>query len=459
MTHATKHPKALFPLFFASMWECFSYYGMRALLVMYMIEELGFNQSTAFGIYGLYTMLSELLALAGGYCADKVWGMRRSIYFGGALIVAGHLCLALQNATPLFYIGLGSIVVGTSLFKPNLKGLLGTFYNNEDRLREAGFTLFYTGMNIGGFAATIGCSFAATLLGWHVGFGLAAFGMLLGLGMLIAKNVLLKQKGTTTFQVVWKKKAIAISLVFLSVFLVGFLLQQQKFSIYFILLIGVFAFYYLLLQIKKHTSSEKKSIHTLLSNIFLLMLYFTMSELIGSLLVVFLSDYVTKTIGKISIPSTLWIAANPLGIILLGALFAKKLGAISHKIACSFGCIATAFFFLFVGCQLSLDKQLVSFLFPLISFAIIALGELFIAPTIYAQCSKNAPNAIKGIMMGTVSMGFSYASFFSALLAKYATVNTLAEYSSFFLTLAMLSGGIASFLFLLKKRKKLQTGL
>lgn len=181
------HPRGLSTLFFTEMWERFSYYGMRALLVLYMTAALtgdnpglDMDDGTAKAVYGTYAGLVYLTPVAGGWVADRLLGLRRTVLYGGIVIAAGHFLMAVP-ATATFWLGLAAIALGTGLLKPNISGLVGKLYEGEDTRRDAGFSLFYMGINIGSFAAPLICGTLGQNINWHLGFGAAGVGMTLGL--------------------------------------------------------------------------------------------------------------------------------------------------------------------------------------------------------------------------------------------------------------------------------------
>ena len=177
-----KQPPGLWLLFGVEMWERFSYYGMRALLVLYLVNGLGWGDADAARLYGNYTALVYLTPILGGYLADRFIGTRRSLVVGGVIIAAGHFSLAMPGMA-FFYLGLGLIIVGTGFFKPNVSTMVGQLYGQNDPRRDAGFTIFYMGINLGAFLAPLLCGWLAAEFGWHYGFGAAGVGMLAGLGM------------------------------------------------------------------------------------------------------------------------------------------------------------------------------------------------------------------------------------------------------------------------------------
>ncbi len=178
-------PRGLATLFFTEMWERFSYYGMRALLILYMVGSvqqpgIGFSVSTAAQIYGLYTMAVYLAGMPGGYIADRWIGHYRAVLYGGIIIAAGHFSMAIPGM-PFFFTGLALIVIGTGLLKPNVSSMVGALYDKDDTRRDAGFSIFYMGINLGAFIAPIVCGFLGQTIDWHLGFGAAGVGMIFGL--------------------------------------------------------------------------------------------------------------------------------------------------------------------------------------------------------------------------------------------------------------------------------------
>ncbi|HEX6642327.1 MAG TPA: peptide MFS transporter [Thermoanaerobaculia bacterium] len=179
------HPRGLATLFFTEMWERFSYYGMRALLVLYMVGStqqpgLGFNLAKATTIYGIYTMSVYLAGIPGGFLADRVLGHYRAVLLGGIIIACGHFSMAVPGL-PFFYLGLALIVCGTGLLKPNVSSMVGTLYRRDDKRRDSGFSLFYMGINLGAFIAPLICGWLGQKYNWHFGFVAAGFGMIIGL--------------------------------------------------------------------------------------------------------------------------------------------------------------------------------------------------------------------------------------------------------------------------------------
>lgn len=198
------HPKGLYILFFTELWERFSYYGMRAILVLYLISSAtgdnpgyGWNESDALVLYGWYTMLVYVMSIPGGWLADKVWGQKRTVLIGGLLLCAGHGILAVDSLWA-FYTGLALIILGVGGLKPNISTMVGGLYPPGDDRRDKGFTIFYIGINVGAFLSALIVGYVGENWGWHYGFGLAGIGMVLGQVVFMWGQKFLKGVGEST---------------------------------------------------------------------------------------------------------------------------------------------------------------------------------------------------------------------------------------------------------------------
>jgi len=207
MTSATNtkeffgHPRGLFVLFFTEMWERFSYYGMRAILVLYLVSQtdaanagLGWANDSALALYGWYTMLVYVASIPGGWLADKFFGQKKSVLYGGILLVIGHSVLAIEEMWA-FYSGLSLIIAGVGMLKPNISTMVGGLYKPGDIRRDKGFTIFYIGINLGAFLSSLIVGYVGEVMGWHYGFGLAGIGMTLGLIQYVLGQKYLKDVG------------------------------------------------------------------------------------------------------------------------------------------------------------------------------------------------------------------------------------------------------------------------
>lgn len=197
------HPAGLYVLFFTEMWERFSYYGMRAILVLYLVAEstpdtinpgLNWETGAALSLYGTYTMLVYVASIPGGWIADNILGQKKSVLYGGILLVLGHSILAVEEMWA-FYTGLGLIIAGVGMLKPNISSMVGGLYAQGDVRRDKGFIIFYIGINVGAFLSSLIVGYVGETYGWHYGFGLAGIGMALGLAQYLYGQKYLRQVG------------------------------------------------------------------------------------------------------------------------------------------------------------------------------------------------------------------------------------------------------------------------
>ena len=175
------HPKGLFVCFATEMWERFSYYGMRALLILYLTKHWEFSDAASYLIYGANTSLVYIMPVFGGMLADQILGSKKAVTYGAILLVIGHLGMTIESNEQIFYLSLALIVSGVGFLKPNISTMVGALYEEGDPRRDSGFTIFYMGINIGAFTATLLCGYLGEKVGWAYGFGAAGIGMLLGL--------------------------------------------------------------------------------------------------------------------------------------------------------------------------------------------------------------------------------------------------------------------------------------
>lgn len=453
-------PKALYVINFISMWEYFSYYGMRALLVLFMIHEMQLSDENAFSLYALYTSLLELGGVAGGLIADRFLGLKRSIMLGGWTIVLGHLCLALPESGFLFYIGLALIVAGTSLFRSNVAAFLGEFYEKNDPRRDAGYTLYYTGINIGGFLASILCGIVGEYYGWHAGFSLAALGMLAGnIALLLGRHLLqTREQKKTDISYGSLKGAIGLAL---TVPLCAMMLYEHSIMSWIFPVAALIIGWYLYRQLKTSKGIDKGKMKLLLIYTGLLIIFYGCEEQLGSTLVLFAERHVDLELFAWRLPASSLITFNPLTILIAGPLFSRWLQQWNvegmTKIAWSFALLGGAFFILYISC-LVLTEGCVSLSIAIGSIVMIALGEILIGPTVYAAGSEAAPEEFKGATMGIVTLGFALANLFSGFLSQLMAVvdetSSLATYAHGFALIGYSVLGLSALLLMVNYKKK-----
>ena len=252
-----RHPSGLKVLFFTEMWERFSYYGMRALLVLYLVTSLDLSESNALHIYAVYTGLVYLTPIFGGYLADRFLGPQKAIFIGGITMIIGHFLMAFPEH---LFLAMGLLIIGNGYFKPNISTLLGSLYKKNDIRRDSGFSFFYVGINLGAFLAPITIGFIGETINWHYGFGLAGLGMCLGLIQFwIGQKYLIKEDfSKKTKLLTFKDWTLILSLSFLNIpITLGFLGLNNIFSIYFYEILFVLILFTIIFKLKKRSPKKK----------------------------------------------------------------------------------------------------------------------------------------------------------------------------------------------------------
>ncbi|MBS0656203.1 MAG: peptide MFS transporter [Verrucomicrobia bacterium] len=408
-----KQPKALYLLNFVSMWECFSYYGMRVLLVLFMTQKLGFSDMQAFALYALYTTLVELGGIIGGTIADRFLGLKRAINIGGWTIALGHLCLALPGEESSLYLGLGLIIAGTSFFRSNVAAFIGDFYEEKDPRRDVGYTIYYTGINIGGFLATVATGIVAEIYGWHAGFSLAGIGMVAGnIALTMGKKLLLNPTREQKLPGFTATTVSSIGLLAVGV-VAAVVLSHSHMVLPWMPLVAVGFIIYILTKLKLR---EFKKLFFFVA---CMVVFYACEEQLGSSLVLFAERHVQRETLFGVIPSASLVMFNPLTILLAGSLLSRKcpfsqLG----KVQGSFLLLGAAFCLLYASCLFTGDGCLVPVAYAIAATILISLGEILIGPTVYAVASESATRSLNGLVMSVVTFGYSLANLCSGYVSQ-----------------------------------------
>jgi POT family proton-dependent oligopeptide transporter len=434
------HPRGLSTLFFTEMWERFSYYGMRALLILFMTASvakggLGFPTSKAGSIYGLYTSCVFLASLPGGWIADRITGQRRAVLWGGIVIALGHFSMVIPQLGT-FYLGLILIVLGTGMLKPNISTMVGALYRPDDHRRDAGFSIFYMGINIGAFASPLVCGYLGENINWHYGFGAAGVGMTLGLIQYVLGGSFLGTAGLTVSgsdrdRAIFRKSltvAVAIVLLIAAVSLSGTLvLTAEQFSTVFgfVLLGIVVALFGFLLTTKSYTPIERRRFGAILVLFIAAALFWSAFEQAGSTLNLFaerntnLHRWDAPVVGLFR--ASYFQALNSVFIIALAPVFAwlwVKLGRREPGSTAKF-----SWGLLFVGLGFAIlipvsNSTLVSPWWLTLTYLLHTIGELCLSPVGLSAMTKLAPVRATGMIMGVWFLADGVGNFIGGRLAS-----------------------------------------
>ena len=434
------HPKALFYLFFAEMWERFSFYGLRALLVLYMTSELQFNDKKAYGVYAAYFTLVYLSTIVGGLIADRLLGNRKSIIAGAVLITLGHICLSFAGIDSFFfYFGLGFIVGGTGLFKANISSLVGQLYEQDDKRRDSGFTLFYIGINFGGLLAPLACGIIGQVYGWHYGFGIASVGMLAGLVTFLRGCHHMEGKGLPADPsklskvIVPKINTERVVYIFslLSVPLLSMVLIQYQWFESALPIIGVIFGAYSLYLISCHQGDERRALITIFTLMFFQTAFFSIFEQAGSSMNLFTERNVDRSILGYEIPASAFQSLNSFFIIILGSLFAslwsilgrmKRDPSPAFKFALALVQVGLGFTALYWGVAAADESGMTSMAWLVLAYFFHTTGELCIMPVGLSMVTRISPKKILSTVMGLWFVSLAFSEYLAGVFSKFASV-------------------------------------
>ncbi len=479
------HPSGLTTLFFAEMWERFSYYGMRAILMLFMVATaaeggLGFDTKTAAGVYGTYTMSVYLLSILGGYIADNFIGSRRAVLIGGIVIASGHFAMAF-NSLSTFYAGLVLVALGTGLLKPNISTMVGGLYSPTDERRDAGFSIFYMGINIGGFLSPLVTGYLAQNEGWkaqltawgldprhswHWGFGAAGVGMTLGLIVYVLQRSRLAHVGNAPRLDPGQSRPWGtLGLVALGS---GALIAAMKASdsnpwiVYALFAVQIA----LILFFAFRPSQDSKRIAAILVFFFAAEIFWAIFEQTGSSISLFADKLTRNEIAGWKFESAYWQSVNSLWVIALAPVFAWlwiKLGpkqpSSPLKFTLGLFFVALSFVLMVPAAKLTADGK-VGPLWLLSLFFLQTVGEMLLSPVGLSTMTKLAPQRLVGLVMGIWFLAAALGNKLAGVLAGEFKSENPADLADFFLKQSIWVGVATLILFaLVPWVKKLMCGV
>ena len=391
------HPIGLYVLFFTEMWERFSYYGMRAILVLYLVAEttegnagLGWTNGEALALYGWYTMLVYVASIPGGWIADKFLGQKKSVLYGGILLVAGHSILAIEELWA-FYSGLGLIILGVGLLKPNISTMVGGLYRQGDIRRDKGFTIFYIGINLGAFLSSLIVGYVGEVHGWHYGFGLAGIGMTLGLVQYLLGQKFLKNVG-------------------------NFYGDSENLED-------------LEIMKKPLTKIEKDRVIVLFISFLLVIVFWGAFEQAGGLMNIYAKENTNRMLMGWEVPASWFQSLNAMFIIFLGTSVAlywanrKLKGKVStslFKMIIGLIIMGTGFFFMSAAASEFNSTGASAMYWLVLAYLFHTIGELCISPVALSYITKLAPVKYASLMMGVYFAMTGFGNKLAGLLGESA---------------------------------------
>lgn len=484
------HPRGLATLFFTEMWERFSYYGMRAILVLAMVAAveqggLGLDDRSATAIYGLYTAGVYMLTLAGGWLADRLLGQRKAVLIGGLIISSGHFTMALPW-TQSFFIGMALIALGSGLFKPNISVMVGQLYANDSGARrDAGFSIFYMGINIGSFFGQLVCGYLGERVGWHYGFAAAGVFMLLGLIQYRITGHYLGDAGLLTIdstdpsitqrrQRDWRSTIIGIALVLILMLVMSIgglrldpvsLAQGTGATI---AIVSIAYFVYVLLW-GGLDGTERKRVGAVIVLFIASALFWSGFEQAGSSFNLFAERYTDRLMFGWQVPTSWLQSFNPIFIVMLAPMFAAlwvRLGArqlepsTPLKMALGLVQMALGFLVLYFAAQFVVRGERVAPTWLMLTYLLHTTGELCLSPVGLSAVTKLAPQRYVGQLMGTWFMSMALGNLLAGLLAGLFGADSVAAMPMRFFSVFCFGAGAGLLLLLTTKGvRRLMSGV
>lgn len=462
------HPRGLSALFFTEMWERFGYYGMRALLILFMTATaqnggLGMADSNAYGIYGLYIAVVYLLSLPGGWIADRILGQQRAVISGGILISVGYLMLAVPNVA-VFFSGLAVVAIGTGLLKPNISTIVGQIYAPSDKRRDSGFSIFYMGINLGAFIAPLVCGPVGQRVNWHLGFALAGIGMAFGVLTFLRGRKHLGGAGLHPVEAASLEESAKIRRQFRRGLAVFFgapmaLLVIHLTGVYeltipalvdgagVLLLLLVLVLFAWMFVGGDWTAQERKRLGVIAVLFVASSLFWSAFEQAGSSLNIFADRFTNNQVLGFAYPASLYQAMNPLYIILMAGLFAwlwlrlgDKQPSSPTKFAIGLILVGLGFVVMLVAATRSAGGDKVSPMWLIACYFLHTSGELCLSPVGLSAMTRLAPVRVAGFMMGVWFLSISTGNYVGGRLAAFYGDLPIADLFQTTATFALIAG-------------------
>ena len=424
----TRQPRGVLTLAMVEMWERFSFYGMVAILVLYLIRPedgplppgpgQGFSEGDAAALFGVYSALVLGAPLLGGWIGDRLIGPRRALVIGGILIAMGHFTLLLPGLE-VFWLGLLVIAAGTGLLKPNISTVLGLLYAEGDPRRDSGFSLFYFGINVGAFTAPLICGWLATAYSWRLAFAVAGVGMVIGLVQYGVGRRRLGDAGvavprpTTSVE---RRRALiaaglalgAVAIVFLgAIVLTGFTAGTISSTVTLVIIVVAITAFTLLLRRTPRDTTEHRHVLAFLLLFIASAIYFTLSSQAGSTITEFTQDWVQRDIGSFTVPTSWLLSLNPVLVVVFAPLFAILWTRLAHrapstptKVALAIIGIGLSFLIIAIPGFAAQQGQASSVTWVLATFLVLTWAELLIVPIALSTTTELAPAGLTGQLLG-----------------------------------------------------------
>lgn len=431
-----KQPKVLRYFFLTEMWERFGFYTIQALLVLYMVHSLDFSDKKSYSILGEFTALAYVFPLLGGYVADRIMGYRLAVLLGGILLCVGYACVAIFSDV---FIGLSLLVAGNSLLKPNISSFLGLFYKHEDHRREAGFTIFYMGINVGSLGAVLLMGFVQQQFGWVACFAVASIGLFLGIMTYLSAYRYFEDKGlsptkpnlTSLFAYLIKSPIMSLSLILITIG-IYLVLKHPNETNKMLAVVGGILFLGLITLACRLRGIERKHMLALLILIISSIVYWGLYFQMFSSVNLFTDRLIDRELFGIHLPAIVFISMNSIFILVLGPILSvlwektyrfRKVTSTPMKFTYSLFFMGLALQILVLATQHSSDNELINPAWLIGFYFLVTLSEMLLSPIGLAMITELSPKKYSGLMMGVWFIALGFGGALSGYLSQGATLS------------------------------------
>lgn len=475
-------PRGLSTLFFTEMWERFSYYGMRAILLYYMYWSvakggLGFEPGLAASIMSIYGSLVYLSSVVGGFISDRILGSRRTVFYGGILIMFGHIALSMPLGSIALFVSIVLITLGTGLLKPNISEMVGDLYTEYDNRRDSGFTIFVFGINFGSFISPILVGYLGQHVNFHLGFSLAAIGMFFGLLQYIRggkkhlpssslyASDLLEPEDVKKLSVKVGLGVVVFALILLLMNVMGALNIGNFITLLSVIAVATPIIYFIIIiTSKKITSTERSRVIAYIPLFIAAAIFWAIEEQGSSVLALFAANQTNNSLFGFQIPASWYQSLNPFFIMLYTPFFAwlwiklgKKQPSSPSKFSLGLMIAGLSYLFMVIPVALFGSSAKVSPFWLIGSWAIVEVAELLISPIGLSVTTKLAPKSFESQMMSMWFLADSAAQAVNSQIVKYYTPDNEVRYFTMVAIAAVVAGILLAFL--IKPIKKLMEGV
>lgn len=439
-----QQPRGLYVLFFTELWERYGFYTVQGLLVLFLTQHFLLSDQKAYNIFGAYGAMIYGTPVIGGYIADKILGFRRAIYLGSILFVLGYALLTFMDNGLWFYLALSLLICGNGFFKSNVSSLLGRFYTDNDIRRDSGFTLFYMGINIGSFLASLVGAGIAAKFGWNAAFGIAALGMAFGFITFVFGQKHIGKYGDPPNSALLLERYLGINKpiwvyigTFAAIFLMSILLEYATAVRWGLLFFGIATIFYILtVSIRLDRNQHRRMVALLILIVFSIIFWALYYQTFSSIML-FIQRVVNRTVFGITIPPAMFQVLGPSVIILFSPILswlwitlAKRGLGLSAPMKFALGILQMSLGFLILTAAVNYDSHLgkIAAAWMVLIFFVQTMGELFLSPMGLSIVTRLAPSRLTGMMMGVWFLSLAGANAVAGWIAGFTAIpDTMTE--------------------------------